>query len=158
MLVGKETRVQPHGPSHTCVVRQGRMRTVEAHSGSHGYRSDAATAVWSTAATAVRSTATAAVSTATELATTTDPSTAATTTTTTEHATTARTGVATTTASLAATTAATATADMEWTDRVQQRIDGAGNRGRFGKDEEDSESTHFAGDAEFSRQGNRGAV
>ena len=132
---------------------------MEAHSGSHGYRSNAATAVWSTAVrtTAVRSTATAAASPAAELATTTDPVTA-TTTTTPERATTARTDVATTTTSFAATTAATATADMEWTDRVQQRIDGAGNRGRFGKDEENSESTHFAGDAEFSRQGNRGAI
>ena len=135
------------------------MRKVEAHSSGHGDRSNAATAVWSTAVwtTAVRSTATAAVSTTAELATTTDPVTA-TTTTTSEHATTARTDVATTATSFAATTAATTTADMEWTDRVQQRFDGAGNRGRFGKDEEDSESTHFAGDAEFSRQRNRGAV
>ena len=73
---------------------------------------------------------------------------------------TATTDAATTRPGMAATAGNTAaTADtVKWTDRVQQRIDGAGNRGRFGKDEEDSESTHFAGDAEFSRQRNRSTV
>ena len=113
---------------------------METHSGSHGHGHDAAE---------FRITAAAAIPITTELATTTDAGT-----TTTNHATTTRPGVATTTAGTTAATADT----VEWTDRVQQRTHGTGNRCRFREDEENSESAHFAGDAEFSRQGNRGAV